>query len=267
MKCSKNAIDKRREVLLDLIRKTPNISPSDLAEQAGVSAVTIRRDLRYLEEAMLVSTYYGGVIPVTTDSSISNLKITGDLSATEAKRIAIAKFAATLVNDNDIIFINTSSTCLMILRFIRAKNVTVITNNGNAIKEEFGPELSVILSGGELRRPKESLVGDYAIRNLMTVSAKKSFIGCSGLSYANGMTTENANEVALNEIMLQRVTGKAYVIADSSKIGKTSNYITFPADRITHIITDEFAPEAELTEFRKNGADITIVPIHNISHK
>lgn len=81
----------------------------------------------------------------------------------------------------------------------------MITNNGRAIDAERGQGVNVILTGGELRYPKEAMVGDYAIRNLQTVIAKKAFVGCSGIDAVMGMTTENANEVTINQLMVRNV--------------------------------------------------------------
>ena len=91
--------------------------------------------------------------------------------------------------------------------------------------------MHVILTGGELRYPKEAMVGDYAIRNLQTVIAKKSFIGCSGLDPATGMTTENANEVTINQLMVRNVAREAYLLADHTKLGRGAVLSVVPLRR------------------------------------
>ena len=92
------------------------------------------------------------------------------------------------------------------IKYIKDKRVIVITNNGKAIYTEHSSKVSVILSGGELREIKEAMVGEFASNNISKVTAKKSFIGCSGLSLESGMTTEILSEVNINQLMLQRVT-------------------------------------------------------------
>ena len=100
-------------------------------------------------------------------------------------RKIIARYAAAFVSENDTIFINTSSNALQ---------VTVITNNGKAIGREYCPGVNVVLTGGKLRHTKDAMVGDFTLRNLQHVYAKKAFVGCSGISAELGMTTEIFND-------------------------------------------------------------------------
>ena len=171
-------------------------------------------------------------------------------------RKKIAKYAASLVEDGATIFINTSATALQMIKYIKDKRVTVITNNGKAIFMEHSSKVSVILSGGELRDIKEAMVGEFATNNISKVTAKKSFLGCSGLSVESGMTTEILSEVNINELMLNRVTGTSYILADYSKLGRNSSFVSCPTERIINIITDEKAPQNILEGFQENNINI-----------
>lgn len=171
-------------------------------------------------------------------------------------RRRIAMFAASLVEDGDSLFINTSRNALQMLEYIQCENVTVITNNGKAIYSEHSPEVSVILSGGELRHPKDAMVGDFALRNLQTIYAKKAFVGCSGISAQTGMTTEIFNEVSINELMINHATQDVYLLADHTKIGSNSSFISCPIEKINYLITDEKAPEDALEMIREKGVQV-----------
>lgn len=92
-------------------------------------------------------------------------------------RDLIARYAASLVEDGDTIFINTSSNALKLIAYVKSQNVTVITNNGKAINHEKADGVSIILTGGELRYPKEAMVGDFALRNLQNILPKKPLWG------------------------------------------------------------------------------------------
>ena len=82
-----------------------------------------------------------------------------------------------MVEDGDTIFINTSSTALAMVPYIHAKNVVVITNNGNAITIPHSAEVTIILTGGELRHIKGTMVGEFALDNINMVSTRKTFLG------------------------------------------------------------------------------------------
>lgn len=248
MKKEKAYVDNRRKQIIEILDKNLQVRVEDLAKMMDVSLLTVRRDLQYLEEKKKLIRFYGGAKLIQSEES--------DIDEVQMYRELIAKYAATLVENDDSLFLNTSSNALQMLKYITHRNVTVITNNGRALECEHGSGVHIILTGGELRHPKEAMVGDFAIRNLQTVYAKKSFIGCSGISPATGMTTENANEVKINELMIDHVTQDVYILADHTKIGKNSSFISCPIDKVTHLITDEKAPKDVITLMKEAGVQV-----------
>ena len=248
MKREKAYVDGRRQKILELLQHNPQIRVDDLAERLNVSVVTIRRDLRFLEEENLVKRFYGGAKVMK--------EVTEEKDTISMCRDLIARYAATLVEDGDTIFINTSKNALKLISYVESRNVTVITNNGKAINHEEADGVSIILTGGELRYPKEAMVGDFAIRNLQNIFAKKAFVVCSGISVKSGMTTEIANEVNVNQLMIEHATQEVYILADHTKIGHSSSFTSCDISKVKHLITDEFAPEEELEQMRMHGVQV-----------
>lgn len=253
MKASRKIVNSRREKVLEAVRSNGHATVSDMAEQFQVSPLTIRRDLQYLEDHKLLERYYGGA----RDSQEAGREH-GE-NQTVLRKEKIARYAAGLVEDGDSIFINTSSTALAMVKHITSRNVTIITNNGNIINEENPSQAVVILLGGELRYMKGAMIGDFALNNLARVTAKKSFIGCSGLCPETGMTTEIMNEVNLNQMMFERVNGASYILTDSSKIGNRSSFVSCPPELVCNIITDSGAPAKLVEEFREKGTWVHLV--------
>ena len=253
MKRERAFVEHRRQKILEAIIKNPGIHVEDLVNTFDVSAITIRRDLQHLEDQKLLTRFYGGATP-----SDKALEIKKD-DVISMCRDAIARYAATLVEDTDSLFINTSSTALGMIQYITKQNVTIITNNGRAISSPHPSGVSVILTGGELRYPKEAMVGEFAERNLLKVYAKKTFIGCSGISAEYGMTTANANEVNLNELMISRASQDVYVMADHTKIETRSSFRTCSLEKIGHLITDDKAPKEVLDMYREKGLQVHVV--------
>lgn len=247
MKRERAYVDGRRNQIVEILQDHPKIKPDQLAQLLDVSVVTIRRDLQYLEENKLVTRFYGGA------KIRKNYAQEDKISAC---RNLIARYAAELVEDGDTIFINTSMNALEMIKYIQKENVIVITNNGKAINHKKGDGVSVILTGGELRYPKEGMVGDFAVRNLQNIYAKKTFVGCSGISAQTGMTTEIANEVNINQLMIEHATQEVYIMADHTKIGRSSSFISCGIQMVRHLITDELAPEEELAAMREQGVQI-----------
>lgn len=260
MKMNKAIVDERRNKIMEVIQKNGKALVDDLAESLNVSPLTIRRDLQHWEELGAVERFYGGAKLIQNFVEINDL-----YDSNEPYKHAIAKYAAQHVQEGDTIFINTSSTALLVLKYIKNKRVTVITNNGKAIFMEHDPLVSICLTGGELRIPKESMVGDFALNNLNKVSATKAFLGCSGLSVKSGMTTAILQEVAINELMINRCIGETFVLADHTKIGNDHSFISGDIHSFDYLITDKKADEEILYSIQEEGVKtITLDPLNRI---
>lgn len=255
MKNSHSVVDSRRRKISDMLEQFGSVRVDALAAELNTSPLTIRRDLEYFEKNELVDRFYGG-------ATMREKRIGDNIfsSALTLHKHAIAQRAAQFVADGDTIFINTSSTALLMLKYITAKMVTVITNNGKAIFADTRDDLIVVLTGGELRSPKEAMVGEFAINNLNRVMATKCFLGCSGLAIDEGITTGVLQEVAVNELMLERVTGQRYILADHSKIGRKHSFVSGKANQISCLITDTEADSRVLSQLRNLSVQVVQVP-------
>jgi DeoR/GlpR family transcriptional regulator of sugar metabolism len=252
MKRARDLVDNRRMMVLELLKRNGHVTVSDLADEFDVSPLTLRRDLQYLEDNKKIERFYGGaaIIPEAIDSQEDKVS---------HYRRLIAQYAASLVEDGDVIFINASSTALQMLPYIRDKRVTVITNHVQAIYTDHSPKVTIILTGGEIRERQEALVGEFAADTLEHITAKKSFLGCSGLSTKTGITTKHLNEVNINHLMLCRVNGPTYILADHTKIGKDSRFVSDSMKQLQHIITDELTNPLMIDALQDGGVQVHIV--------
>ena len=111
MKMTKEVVDKRRKKIMQKIQVKGTVNVEELASELNVTPLTIRRDLQYWEDMGAIERFYGGA------KLVQNF-VEHDIDPNEAYKHAIAKFAATFVDDGDTIFINTSSTAPRNHRFI-----------------------------------------------------------------------------------------------------------------------------------------------------
>lgn len=248
MKNTKQLILKRRGQLYNTICNNPDLGIGELASILDTSEITIRRDLQILQNEKKIELHYGG---------FSILK-PNPIDLKERCKNQIARYAAKFVEDDDIIFINTSSTAISLIPYISAKNVTVITNNGNAINMDFPHSVSVYLTGGEIRHPKASLVGDLVLKTIKDMRVHKSFIGCTGISATEGMTTKNANEVSINAMMIENTRICSYILADFTKFEVMGYFVSCPPTSLRNIITDENVPEEVVRGFTDLGIKVYI---------
>lgn len=256
MRNSRGVVEKRRNRILQILGDNSLVKVSALAKELGTSALTIRRDLDELENDNHVCRLHGWVsLPKPADGdNIFSSELT-------LHKHAIAKSAARFVSDGDTIFINTSSTALAMLPYITAKHVTVITNNVKAVAYEKPGDMILVLTGGELRVPKEAMVGDFALNNLNKVTASKCFLGCNGITVEEGLTTAVLQEATVNGVMLNRAIGARYILADKTKVGRRLNFIYGALSEITCLITDTEAPQEEVDKLRRTIEVLQVKPL------
>ena len=261
MRSSRFDIETRRNQILKNLHDIGTVNVQILAKEIGVSSLTIRRDLEALEKMEKIRRYYGGASLDKNTAKKEENNISGgylpprqnaDLPIRHTQAtIAIARYAASLVSDDDTIFINTSLTAIAVIPFITAKNVTVITNNARALDAEIPKEVNLIFTGGEMRFPKGAMVGDFALNNLSTVTAGKCFLGCNGITANEGVTTEIMQEASINHKMLTRVMGPRYILADNTKVGQRLSFIYGTLKEVTMLITDTETPSELVEELRQ----------------
>ena len=238
MKNSKANVEARQKNILQYVRKAGEVNSYDLVDEFKISIMTVRRDLEELEQKHLLKRTHGGACTldyVKGSKSLSkNIRMCRDL---------ISRYASSLIKDNDRIFINGSRTALKMLEYVGNKNVTVYTNNGLAFGRKFPENVSIHMTGGELRN--HILVGDATMRNILDVTANKTFIGCWAV-YDDGAFLYNIpNEIGINEAMISRTTEDLYILADHSKLQRHDNlessYGSCIYDRKVTLITDNQA--------------------------
>ncbi|WP_086313853.1 hypothetical protein A5821_001396 [Enterococcus sp. 7F3_DIV0205] len=255
MKSSHKTIKNRRDKLLELLKKETSLLVKEISLELTVSEITVRRDLIALEKMGLVQREHGKAkIVQKTGTEDYNEEI-------EVLKNAIAKKAAEFVKDGNTLFINTGSTALSSLKHLEDKRVTIVTNNVKVANLDHNPNSTVILSGGEIRFPKEALVGDIAIDSFSKMSSDISIIGCSGLSIENGITTPVLHESKINSLIIERTNGLVIVVADYRKIGFSSNFTSGNIKDINYLITDTFASPEVIREIEKQGVQVIQVEI------
>ena len=109
------------------------------------------------------------------------------------------------------------------------------------------------MTGGELRFPKETMTGDFALNNLQRVKANKAFLGCNGFDNEVGMSTAILPEVIINESMISRCSGAAFILADATKINYVHQFVVAKPDSFAYLVTDTRVPAEQIEEFEEKG--------------
>ena len=255
MKNSRAAIQLRQNEILKLLQRSGQLPVEVIAARLAVTPTTIRRDLAQLAQEGSVRRGFGSAEYVQPDN-MREIEPTNIADEKEITRRRIAKQSADLVEDGDVIFMNSSGTASLVLEYLKGKHVTVLTNNARIIQRNCDDHVNIILVGGEVYGKKQSLIGQFALDTIGRVSATKCILGVSGISATGGLTSVILPETQINLLMIQQCQGPRIVVADGSKVGITQNFYSGNLRDITHLVTDASADRVSLEGIAQSGIEV-----------
>lgn len=246
--------------LLDILNHNGFVRVDELSEWLDVSPGTIRRDLEYLSRKGLLQRKHGGaqVGSLPLNSLPERDFMEKGMINTEEKR-RIARKALELVADDDILFVNSGSTTLHFIEALKDSRVKVFTNNAWAVSCKKGPGLELMILGGEYREHSRSFIGIMTLEAIKNIHSNITFLGTNGISLDKGLTTAVQQECSINQSMIENSNGKVVVLADHSKIGRVSNFVSTSLEEIDMLITDSKAPRELLQKIGDAGVEVVIV--------
>lgn len=253
-----SSITDRHQHIMSRLKHEGNVKVLDLCSDLNVSQVTIRKDLKLLEDkGLLFRTHGGGTLsnPYTSDRPVNEKE-----KIQSVEKSSIGEAAAALVEPNDCILIASGTTVLSLAKNIRPTgSLTVITAALNvALQLIHHPEIEIIQLGGLLRKSSSSVTGNYAEKILEDFSCTKLFLGVDGIDLEFGLTTTNMMEAQLNKKMIA-ASQKTIVLADSTKFGKRGFGKICGLEDIEQVITDSGISEHMVKSLKGMGIEVTIV--------
>lgn len=251
-------IAERHKYILDKLHEKGYVNVLDLCKDLDVSGVTIRKDLKLLEDKALLFRSHGGATinnPYTNDKPVNE-----KANIRKEEKSGIGHAGAALIAPNDAIIIASGTTVHNLAKHIQPRgHLTVITSALNVALELLRhPDIEVIQLGGHLRNSSSSVTGPYAERILQDFSCSKLFLGVDGIDLEFGLTTTNILEAHLNQKMINTVQ-KTIVLADSSKFGKRGFGKICGLEDIDEIITDSGVPQHIVKQLEDMGVKVTVV--------
>ena len=227
----------RRERIQEYLAIHKIVPSIELSGMLEVSEATIRRDLEWMEGEGILTRTHGGAI-LNQRLQLEAAYQQRAQRNVEEKRL-IGALAATLIEDGDMVFINSGTTTTQLIRNIRGgTGITVITNNLIAALEVGEAGFEIVLVGGSFQPMSNALAGRFAIENISSLYANKAFIGVDGITLKHGFTVPADVEAELVRVMIDRTNGPVTVVADHSKWGVVSNYQIARFDQVHRLVVD-----------------------------
>ena len=244
-------LTERERIILNRLSADGSVSVGVLARDLELSEVTIRGDLKVLEEKGWINRKRGGAAPALHRDILERQRVFPE------QKNAIAKAAAELVRDGDVIMIEAGTTTALIARYLAGKrDIHIVTNSTLVFSyARMHPNLQITMTGGEFRRTTESLVGPIALETISRLNVRIAFVGTDGFSLEIGMTTHLMEGAEIVKAMKAHAQ-TTILTADSSKYGKTGFSNVLPLSAMDLILTDSnLSSEAE-TELLDAGISV-----------
>ena len=227
----------RREKILDLLKEDGAAKVINLAKLFKVTEVTIRQDLEKLEKDGLVAREHGGAFLKNVEDQVRNFSLAQQENLD--KKEMIARKCLEFIESGDTIILDSGSTTTEIAKQIKGlKNLTVITNALNiALMLGAEPGIEVVMTGGEFKPPTLSLTGQKAADFFNGLNVQKLFLATAGISLKSGLTYPSISDLVVKKAMIE-AADTTYLVADSTKIGKSAFASLGALSLIDYIITD-----------------------------
>ncbi|MDR0376403.1 MAG: DeoR/GlpR family DNA-binding transcription regulator [Spirochaetaceae bacterium] len=241
-------LNERERIILDRLAEKGSVAVQDLARDLGLSEVTIRAGLRTLEEKGWLNRTRGGAAAAMHRDILERQRKFPD------EKNAIARRAADLVRDGDVIMIEAGTTTALIARYLTGKkDVHIVTNSTLVFAyARMNPLLQITMTGGEFRRPTESLVGPIALETINRLNVRLAFVGTDGFTLERGMTTHLMEGAEIVKAMKAHAE-TTVLAADSSKYGRIGFSGVLPLQAVNLIITDANLEDGAFRRLRDAG--------------
>ena len=228
----------------------------ELREHFDISMNTVRRDVAELLKRGMLEKVYGGVCARKSEQSLTPYEVRR--RGSEDAKAAIGKRAAELVNDGDIIFIDSGTTTLhMIDHLANKRDLTIITNNLEAINRALPYEnITIIALPGQVRRKTHSFTGDDAVRYLRRFNVRIAFMASTGLS-THGVTNSSPLEYEIKKCAVESAETKVLLIS-LPKFGVTGLMTFAQLSDFDILVTDDTPSPEDQARVRASGAELII---------
>jgi DeoR/GlpR family transcriptional regulator of sugar metabolism len=253
-------LEERRRAIVDVLEQRGRITVKELSDTLDVSEVTIRQDLRALQEQGLLERTYGGAVARSNNPGLKELSFNVRQMKMHAQKDAIAAAAAAMIQDGFSIALDSSTTTYALVPYLKMfHNLTIVTN-GLMLAQSFlnsdDRQARILLTGGRLRRDAISLIG--MPESLPNVNLNLCFFSARGITESTGASELDPDEALVKQAMIAR-SMFSVLLVDGSKWGQIAPFTVAPTAKLQHIITSDDAPPEQVERFRDMGIRVDIV--------
>lgn len=229
--------EERFSKIIELVNEKGSVKTTEVSEVLDTSLATVRRDLNELHELNKIVKVFGGASSIKNAQFISTEDdLDYKFTINTKEKDLIGKFAASLISENDFVYLDAGTSVESLIDYISAENTYYVTNSLTIGKKLSLIGKKVFIVPGEFKKGTGALIGASTCEYLDNFNFSIGFFGTNGIHEQVGFTTPDINEAMVKSKAISRCN-KVYFLADSSKFGKVSK-VTFSNNPNLEIITN-----------------------------
>lgn len=245
----------RRRTILATLREQGRVSVSELSQRLNVSAVTIRQDLRALEEENLLERTHGGAVMPRKRPTAPELTFEVRLRERREVKDALARAAAQHLQSGATVALDSSTTIYAMLPYLREIPRLIVVTHSLSVSQALldAPHIQVIMPGGVLRRDSIALVGSP--QNLPDIHINDGFFSAHGMTMETGATESSQEEATMKRALMSRCLRVNYLL-DDLKWGRVAPFTLAQPTEIDRLFTTTRLPHEAVEYLRRHNVDV-----------
>ena len=243
-------MNSRQNEILQIVNKRKRVQVTDLSDLVGVSGVTIRQDLNFLEQQGYLKRVHGAAMALQSDDVNARLEVRFDIKQ------QLANKAADLVAPNETVLIEGGSANALLARTLADRgDVTIITPSAYIAHLIRNSSANIILLGGVYQHQGESLVGPLTKLCIQNIHFSTAFLGIDGYHQDTGFTSRDMMRAEIAETIISK-NRRNIVLTDSSKFGQIYPSSIGKTSEISILLTDDSAPMEDIDALKSQGVEV-----------
>lgn len=231
-------IIERKNLIIELLQGKEFMMVDEIADLTDASKATIRRDLKDLVASGKVERFRGGVCLKGTAMTDHGAKIHERIKLNHEEKERIGKYAASLIHEGDIVFLDGGSTTYHMIDFIQEKNIKVVTNSIYSVTKLLQRDIPTYILGGDVLSHSFNIISQDTVDKVKGMNFDLAFLGTHGLDAEAGYSSSDAFDQALKKAVIAKAK-RSYILADHTKIGKRKLYSFAHVDDVFAVVGNE----------------------------
>lgn len=247
--------EERYDKILEILDEEIYVSAHKLSKMLYVSLPTIRRDLTELQLRKQIIRSHGGAKKIQNEHVVAPLDFRKNINSVEKRKLC--RGAASIVEDNNIVFIDASTTTMQISDFLsEKKNLTVLTNGIPLAAALVRKGIKTYCTGGEIFENSLANFGGFAEDFIQKFNIDILIFSCHGVNEKGMLTDPSLPETQIRKTAV-RQSKKTVFLCDESKLNRSAPFNLIPIKKIDYIVTNTEKLQ-ELFELNENNHIIVV---------